>query len=68
MPRLAGVPKTAPAMLDLRHVSQNFDAVVQRLSARGGSLDLGPFKAYLARRPDAADKRDIEDEIYDLEH
>ena len=52
MPRLAGVPKTAPAMLDLRHVSQNFDAVVQRLSARGGSLDLGPFKALVGERRD----------------
>jgi cytochrome c-type biogenesis protein CcmH/NrfG len=26
------------------------------------------FKEYLARRPDAEDKKDIEDEIYDLEH
>ncbi len=26
------------------------------------------FKAYLARKPDAEDKKEIEDEIYDLEH
>ncbi len=38
-------------MLDLRYVAQNFDAVVARLKARGGSLDLGPFlKLFNERR------------------
>ena len=29
---------------------------------------LAAFKKYLAKKPNAADRRDIEDEIYDLEH
>ncbi|MBX5484016.1 MAG: tetratricopeptide repeat protein, partial [Myxococcaceae bacterium] len=29
---------------------------------------IAAFKSYLERRPDAPDKREIEDEIYDLEH
>ncbi|MBF5042853.1 tetratricopeptide repeat protein [Aggregicoccus sp. 17bor-14] len=29
---------------------------------------IAAFKDYLSRRPDAEDKKDIEDEIYDLEH
>jgi seryl-tRNA synthetase len=37
-------------MLDLKYVAQNFDAVVERLSARGGNLDLGSFKALVAER------------------
>jgi seryl-tRNA synthetase len=37
-------------MLDLKWVAQNFDAVVERLSARGGNLDLGDFRALMAER------------------
>jgi seryl-tRNA synthetase len=37
-------------MLDLKWVAQNFDAVVERLSARGGNLDLGDFRALVAER------------------
>lgn len=37
-------------MLDLKYVLQNFDAVVERLSARGGSLDLGSFRTLGAER------------------
>ena len=40
-------------MLDLKYVAQNFDAVVERLSARGGNLDLGSFRALVAERRDA---------------
>ncbi|RKH32044.1 tetratricopeptide repeat protein, partial [Corallococcus sicarius] len=29
---------------------------------------ISAFKEYLVKKPDAADKKDIEDEIYDLEH
>ena len=39
-------------MLDLKYVAQNFDAVVARLQARGGSLDLGPFKSLVSERRD----------------
>jgi seryl-tRNA synthetase len=39
-------------MLDLRNVAQNFDAVVTRLKARGGSLDLGPFQRLVGERRD----------------
>ena len=37
-------------MLDLKWVAQNFDTVVERLSARGGNLDLGDFRALMAER------------------
>lgn len=37
-------------MLDLRYVAQNFDAVVARLKARGGNLDLGPFQRLFTER------------------
>ena len=37
-------------MLDLKHVAQNFDAVVERLSARGGRLDLGSFRGLVTER------------------
>ena len=37
-------------MLDLKEVSKNFDAVMQRLSSRSGALDLGPFQALVAER------------------
>jgi seryl-tRNA synthetase len=37
-------------MLDLKWVAQNFDAVVQRLSTRGGNLDLGDFRALMTER------------------
>src|SRR5678816_3729447 len=37
-------------MLDLKWVGQNFDWVVERLSARGGNLDLGDFRALMAER------------------
>ncbi|HZJ54204.1 MAG TPA: serine--tRNA ligase [Myxococcaceae bacterium] len=37
-------------MLDLKWVAQNFDWVVERLSARGGNLDLGDFRALMAER------------------
>ena len=37
-------------MLDLKYVAQNFDAVVERLSARGGNLDLGSFRTLVAER------------------
>ena len=37
-------------MLDLKVVAQSFDAVVQRLRARGGALDLGPFQALMQER------------------
>ncbi|XXF79810.1 serine--tRNA ligase [Myxococcaceae bacterium GXIMD 01537] len=39
-------------MLDLRYVAQNFDAVVARLKARGGNLDLGPFQKLFTERKD----------------
>jgi seryl-tRNA synthetase len=39
-------------MLDLKHVSSNFDAVVHRLNARGGGLDLGPFQKLVSERRD----------------
>ena len=37
-------------MLDLKHVAQNFDVVVERLSARGGRLDLASFRGLVADR------------------
>ncbi|MBE2251732.1 MAG: serine--tRNA ligase [Myxococcus sp.] len=37
-------------MLDLNQVAKNFDAVVARLTARGGSLDLSRFKELFAER------------------
>jgi seryl-tRNA synthetase len=37
-------------MLDLKWVAQNFDRVVERLSARGGNLDLGDLRALMAER------------------
>jgi seryl-tRNA synthetase len=37
-------------MLDLKWVAQNFETVVERLSARGGNLDLGDFRALVAER------------------
>ena len=37
-------------MLDLKHVAQNFDAVVERLASRGGNLDLGSFRTLVAER------------------
>jgi seryl-tRNA synthetase len=37
-------------MLDLRYVAQNFDAVVARLKARSGNLDLGPFQKLFTER------------------
>ncbi|WP_224249726.1 serine--tRNA ligase [Hyalangium gracile] len=37
-------------MLDLRHVAQNFDAVVARLKTRSGNLDLGPFQRLFTER------------------
>jgi seryl-tRNA synthetase len=37
-------------MLDLRTVAQSFDVVVERLRARGGALDLGPFQRLMQER------------------
>jgi seryl-tRNA synthetase len=37
-------------MLDLKYVAQNFDAVVARLRARGGDLDLTDFQRLVAER------------------
>src|SRR5438067_406627 len=37
-------------MLDLREVAKNYDAVVARLKARGGNLDLGPFQKLFGER------------------
>ncbi len=37
-------------MLDLKDVAKNFDAVVARLTARGGALDLSAFQALFAER------------------
>ena len=37
-------------MLDLKVVAQSFDAVVERLRARGGALDLGPFQQLMQER------------------
>jgi seryl-tRNA synthetase len=37
-------------MLDLRAVAQSFDAIVQRLQSRGGTLELGPFQALMQER------------------
>ena len=37
-------------MLDLRAVAASFDTVVERLRARGGTLDLGPFQALMQER------------------
>ncbi len=37
-------------MLDLRLVAKDFDTIVSRLKARGGSLDLGPFQKLFAER------------------
>ena len=42
-----------PAMLDLKYVAQNFDAVVARLKTRGGNLDLGPFQKLFTGAPRA---------------
>ncbi len=37
-------------MLDLKLVSQNFDQVMERLRARAGTLDLGPFQKLVEER------------------
>jgi seryl-tRNA synthetase len=37
-------------VLDLKEIAKNFDAVVQRLSDRGGTLDLSRFKELFAER------------------
>ncbi len=37
-------------MLDLKEVAKNFDAVVARLQARGGALDLSRFQALFGER------------------
>ncbi len=37
-------------MLDLKEIAKNFDAVVQRLSDRGGTLDLSRFKELFKER------------------
>jgi seryl-tRNA synthetase len=37
-------------MLDLKYVAQNFDAVVARLHARGGNLDLTDFQRLVGER------------------
>jgi seryl-tRNA synthetase len=37
-------------MLDLKYVAQNFDAVVARLRARGGNLDLTDFQRLVGER------------------
>jgi len=37
-------------MLDLKFVAQHLDTVVPRLESRGGTLDLGPFKALMQER------------------
>jgi len=37
-------------MLDPKRFDQNFDAVVERLSTRGGNLELGDFRALMAER------------------
>ena len=39
-------------MLDLKYVAQNFEHVVERLKARGGDLDLGPFQRLVGERRD----------------
>jgi seryl-tRNA synthetase len=39
-------------VLDLKWVSQNFEAVVSRLSTRSGGLDLGPFQRLMGERKD----------------
>jgi seryl-tRNA synthetase len=52
LPGGRGVTRTRPAMLDLKYVAQNFEAVVTRLQTRGGSLDLGPFKSLVSERRD----------------
>ncbi len=58
-------------MLDLKLVSDNFDATVSRLKARGGALDLGPFQALMKERSElyrtsealAAKRNQANDEI-----
>lgn len=42
----------SPAMLDLRYVAQNFDAVQSRLQSRGGTLDLSSFQKLVSERRD----------------
>ena len=37
-------------MLDLKTVAHDFDTVVERLRARGGALDLGPFQTLMQER------------------
>ena len=37
-------------MLDLKSVARDFDRVVERLRARGGALDLGPFQSLMQER------------------
>ena len=37
-------------MLDLKYVAANFDSVIERLKARGGNLDLGPFQKLVSER------------------
>ena len=49
-PARGGHARGSPVMLDLKWVAQNFDSVVERLSARGGNLDLGDFRALMAER------------------
>ena len=48
-------------MLDLKNVDKNFDAVVARLQDRGGALDLGPFRALMARRKGASVRESVLD-------
>src|SRR5688500_16401838 len=45
-------------MLDLKEVSKNYDSVVERLKARGGNLDLGPFQSLFSER--SALNRDVQ--------
>src|SRR5262249_39872612 len=41
---------TRRRMLDLRHVAQNFESVLQRLRTRGGELDLTTFQKLVEER------------------
>ncbi len=42
--------RSLPVMLDLKYVAQNFDAVLERLKTRSGSLDLGAFQKLFTER------------------
>src|SRR4051794_38740125 len=57
-----GTARRRSAMLDLKYVAQNFDAVLARLKTRSGTLDLGPFQKLVGER------RDLYIQLESLQH